>query len=372
METIIVFIILSIFFTSILMYIILYSIFKNNPKVHTIISNIFITIVVIFMLLFLLFGAIIFPFYILKSILGNDGIFFTLFFVFIVWFIISLLIHFKNRFIIRKHNGKEIYIRDITVDYSPAVTSYLMNNKIEVKKDLPATLLNLCANNILKLEKDENNKINIIDLKNDIEVNKLKEDEKYAYQMFITKITPSKIKTWKRKVTEEFENYKFSKPQKKILPEYFTSLYMLVFFIFFVSALIFTIFDIEITENIGNLFGYILIIVFFAAWESGFIMMIKAFITNSEKSFIDTYTRKGALEYNKWKKFEKFMVDFTLIKEKKYENIVLLGKYLSYSIALNINKKCDKELYKNINKNYSFDFESISNLFEENEKTIDL
>lgn len=98
-------------------------------------------------------------------------------------------------------------------------------------------------------------------------------------------------------------------------------------------------------------------------------MMIKAFITHSEKSFIDTYTKKGALEYNKWKKFEKFMVEFTLIKEKNYQNIVLLGKYLSYSIALGINKKCDKELYNKINKNYSFDYEIISNLFEEEKAT---
>ena len=267
METIIFFVIFLSFFISIAMYIILFSIFKNNQKILKIINNTFLTIVFIFILLILFFGAIIFPFGILKSIIGNDGIFFTIFFVFIVWVLISFLIHFKNRFLIRNHNGKEIYVRDINVEYSPAVTSYLMNNKIEVKKDLTATLLDLCTKNILKIEENENNKINIIDLKNEMEVEKLKEDEIFAYQMFITKITPSKIKTWKRKVIKEFENYKFSKPQKKLITEYFMNIYMLTLLIFFILTIVFNCLDMKFSNNLGIYFVYILIIFFFVVCD---------------------------------------------------------------------------------------------------------
>lgn len=55
---------------------------------------------------------------------------------------------YKKNYMIRKNKINEIYIRDVDAEYSPAVLSYLMNNKIEIKKHLSATLLNLCTKNI--------------------------------------------------------------------------------------------------------------------------------------------------------------------------------------------------------------------------------
>ena len=71
----------------------------------------------------------------------------------------------------------------------------------------------------------------------------------------------------------------------------------------------------------------------------------------------DKYSKKGAAEYMKWKKFKNFMEEYTLVNEKEYTSIVILGKYLSYSIALGINKKCDSELYKRIEKQYKFNID---------------
>ena len=72
-------------------------------------------------------------------------------------------------------------------------------------------------------------------------------------------------------------------------------------------------------------------ILFFSIWELAIFYPIRALTKSSE--FIDTYTKKGAIEYNRWKKFEKFMTDYTMIEEKEYENIVILGEYLAYSTA---------------------------------------
>ena len=63
---------------------------------------------------------------------------------------IKLINKFQEKYV--KNEG--IYVRDIEVDYSPAVLSYLQNHKIEDKKDLVATILNLCSKKMLKINKN--------------------------------------------------------------------------------------------------------------------------------------------------------------------------------------------------------------------------
>ena len=48
-----------------------------------------------------------------------------------------------NKIRVRLSKDEGIYIRDIEVEYSPAVLSYLQNQKIEKKKDLVSCILNL-------------------------------------------------------------------------------------------------------------------------------------------------------------------------------------------------------------------------------------
>ena len=43
-------------------------------------------------------------------------------------------------------------------------------------------------------------------------------------------------------------------------------------------------------------------------------------------------------EIKKWTKFKRFIVKYTLINKTKFESVEVLEKYISYSMALNINK----------------------------------
>lgn len=317
---------------------------------------------------FVLMGVAV-PYTFLSGMFDDSrGIILMLAIAFTVWMIVSLGIKVKNQLLVIKNNDKDIYVRDIEVKYSPAVVSYLMDNKIETKKDLPATLLNLCAKNILKIQKDENGKINIIDLKNEKEVINLQEDEKYAYEMLVSGVTSSKIVSWKNKVEEEYAKYQFSKEHKKSLVHYIMGIYIAIFVFVFIYCAITG--EYEITGNVARIISVAIVATFMGAWEmaifSGAKGMINAFINRNEKGdFKDTYTDKGAREYARWKKFEKFIEDFSLINEKEHESVVLWGKYLSYSIALGINKKCDSELFKEIDKKYSFDYNILTELFDE-------
>lgn len=333
------------------------SITKGNKK------SITFTFIALGVMTYVLLGIIV-PFTMVTSVVGNlSGFLQVALVILIAWGIISLCITFKNKLTILKHREKEIYIRDIDVPYSPAVLSYLMNSKIETKKDLSATLLNLCAKDVLKIENDRDKELKFIDLKNQKEIEKLSADEYYAYEMFTQGITNSKIRTWKTKVKEEYEKYKFSKEHKIDLSRYL----LLSYFAFIIIvAIISTVFNIN---NFGNIIANLMIIIFFAAWEMAIFSGIKAFIkgkTDKKSEFIDTYTKKGAIEFDRWKKFEAFIEDYTLIKDKEATSVVVLGKYLSYSIALGINKKCDKELQDLIDAKYSFNDMMIFNILEEN------
>jgi len=349
------------------------SFINKNEKVSQILFSISFTVAFIYT--FTLMGVV-GPLFFLSAMFQNvTGIVMMLLLILAVWSVISFIIYAGNKYTIKKNDIKEIYIRDVDVEYSPAVLSYLMNNKIEAKKDLPATLLNLCAKNILKIEKVDNKIINIIDLKNDSAVEELMPDEKYAYKMLIEGVTSSKINFWKNKVEDEYKNYKFSKENKKTLVSYLFGLYIFVFVGFMLYFIVTG--ETQVSGDLAEIFGKTMFLSFIGAWEMSLFKGIKAAFRalvnrNDKNSFKESYTVKGAKEYNRWKKFEKFIEDFSIMSERKYESIIIWGKYLSYSIALGINKKCDSELYNQIEKEYSFNYEVISEMYDDKEEDIEI
>ena len=342
---------------------ILSTVLIKNAKIKK--KLIVITAIIMFMLVYAFMGIIV-PVSFLSSIFeGVEGILYLIAFGIIIYVLISIFIQLRNSIILKKNDTKDIYVRDVEVEYSPAVLSYLINQKIEKEKDLSATLLNLCAKNILKIDKNEDKSIKIIDMKNTEEVDKLTADEHYAYNMFVDGVTTNKINIWRKKVEEEYKKFEFSKEHKNMFTNYIMCLYAAIFIGEFIYMIISgnTVITGKLAENIIK----IIPIVFFTAWESAMVYSVRqvlSAILNKEtpKEFKDKYSKKGAIEYMKWKKFEKFIEDFTLVEEKEYESVEVLGKYLSYSIALGINKKCDKEIYEKIKKKYTFELGLFENM----------
>ncbi len=270
------------------------------------------------------------------------------------WILVTLFIRYRNKWILSRNNEKEIYVRDMNVEYSPAVLSYLVNNNIETKKDLPATILNLSVKNVIKLQEDDKGNINIVDLKNTDLVDKLSVDEKYAYEMVTSTIDTKKIVEWKEKVREEYDKYKFSRKHKQSFASYLFGAYAITFVVLFIMQFVFS-YSGDL-EKQGDMFVSMIFVIFFTVW---FLPIVLCMTSKKRADFKDTYTIKGAIELNRWKKFAKFIKDFTLINQKDYESVVILGKYLSYSVALGLNNKCDKELLKKVGAEYSFDLERM-------------
>ena len=99
------------------------------------------------------------------------------------------------------------------------------------------------------------------------------------------------------------------------------------------------------------------------------------FMKNDDRNSI--YTKKGANEIARWEKFKKYMNDFSLIKNAKIESIIILERYLAYSMVLGINKNYDELKFDDLDKFIKLDLiKSIDNyvdtvIFESNAEITD-
>ena len=70
------------------------------------------------------------------------------------------------------------------------------------------------------------------------------------------------------------------------------------------------------------------------------------------KQLLNKLNENGKSELVKWIKFKKFIKDYTLLKDREIEEIVIYEKYIPYAMALNINKEYNDEKIRDFVKLY--------------------
>lgn len=237
----------------------------------------------------------------------------------------------------QKESNEEVNFlnREISTEYPPSIVGYLINNKIRYK-DLIADIMELYAEKIINISnsnKQDEKKIEFY-LQDKEYRNKIN-SKSYIY-IINTLINDTKnakfdFGTWKQLVLEEYELRKFANPKnnntyKKII--FITILLMAIVggsigFIAGIKAgtIIFpTFLGLMLGSMIGVLVGYQLI----------------NFVKSSENTnvFLSKY---GKNELKKWMKFKKFIKEYTLLKDRKMEEIAIYESYIPYAIALDVN-----------------------------------
>jgi len=324
------------------------------------------SIVVIYFVLIIMYIVVLLT----DNIAGYNGIIMTIGTIIVVALIIKICISIKNSLLIKKNDTNEIYIRDIPSKYTPAIVSYLYNQKIEKKKDIIATILNLCSKNVISFKKDENNNIMFVDLNNSA-VN-LSSDEIYIYN-WITKKSQQNFSfiDWNKIVKEEYNKYNFSKKSNRIFEKTLAYAFIFAFTLIFTTLVISAVLEFDIFKQL-NIQQYIMpfMIIAFALTICGVLFdgIKSIFMKNMDGNNI--YTAKGANEIAKWEKFKKYMNDFSLIKDAKIDSVVILERYLAYSMVLNINKNYDEANFYEINELLKLDFKKsiddyVDNVFSE-------
>ena len=316
------------------------------------------TLITIMIMFPLYLPFIVGPIWVLNSTYHNNSGMLVLILAFLAGYIVIRLgMNIYNKIKVKISKEEGIYIRDMEVEYSPAVLSYLQNQKIEEKKDLVACILNLCARGFLQIEKKGENQYELIPLK-DKNSKELKKDESYLYETICNK-EKIDINKWITLVKEEFESYDFIKESGVNL----TVIFLFSYFAIMIGIAIYQ----SITGNNldGELFMNFIMTIFFTAFELAVLEpIIRVTIEYLRKGeYLDgTYSVKGAREMKRWDKYKKFLQDYTLLKDKPLESVTILENHIAYATVLNVNKSYTESFIEQLEVTHKINLEYIENI----------
>ena len=264
-----------------------------------------------------------------------------------------------NKLKSRISKDKGIYIRDMEVEYSPAILSYLQNQKIEKEKDIMACILDLCAKRYLNIIKEKED-VYSIEIGTNTDINNLPLDEKYLYDKIVKK-KKINFSKWKNIILEEFNKYKFLKSTK-------INLYVVFLMLYFIIMIVLAIIS-NLNSNLNLDSGVnFMMLIFFTAMELAFLEPIIRIISKALRKGEYTsgiYTNAGSKEMKRWDKYKKFLQDYTLIKERKIDSVIVLEKHIAYATVLNVNKDYTNAMINDFNVNYNLNLDYIKSIFKD-------
>ena len=277
---------------------------------------------------------------------------------------INKLKNMENKF---KPTTEYEYYRELPYeDATPAealfIKSYCSPYFTGFANSFPANILDLCLEKYITLEVIEKKsafsegviKITLLDkdeanLKEDekITLDFLKEvakDNKELTTKDITKYLkrkPSSINKLDKSLKEVIENFaekteKYNKENAKIKNK--LSVKQVLNFVVLFIIFWFAMFLFSLISSIGFGIGIIVICLDFILQIANMIVIAKI------SGKLNILTQTGVDEKNKWDAFQKYMEDFSLLKEKEIPALVLWEKYLVFATAFGISEKVLKQL----------------------------
>lgn len=226
------------------------------------------------------------------------------------------------------------YFRDINDLNSPAIVSFLYDNKIEIYRDYTATILELYIKKYIKIN-DWKKEVKIYKGENN-DLKKLKLHEIYVYECLINDVKFDEEKFEKTILTDAENEGVIEKQKYNII-----GIIKLIFLLLIYGAIL----VLSIIKNEPEIMAVMLLIL---------IPIISSGKKILEK-FISKYklTPKGKQELKKIKALKNFIKDYTLIEEKDIEHIQILEEYIPYSLSLGTSLQVEEyikqnEIYRNL------------------------
>lgn len=305
------------------------------------------------------------------------------------------------------------YYRELPGNYSPAIVSVLCDFEQELYKDLPAIILNLCANGYIDII-EKNGEYVYID-KNK-ELSSLMENERYVLDYILHKTDkPFDNEEWsdiiindtkKLELIEEIDIKKRQRRDDLIVIKKILKPFAIMFaFIMIIT----TIGIIEIKnlnyiadkldkynlatqeeileleesyQKIGNInirevyltaveiFLFISFIfgipIFVIEGIVDIMPKIRQLNTNKYKYI---RTKKGEENYKNWIAFKNFLEDYSYIEQRNMQDVYLWQYYLAYATALGIADKVLSTSNKKILQNEAFNITNYSSFIESIDKS---
>ena len=281
--------------------------------------------------------------------------------VFIYSIIEGIYFYIKNK----SYKSNIDYLRELPRDYSPSMVSFLMNMKIEYKKDLLADLIYLEQLGIIKILDDET--INIMSDKNwnayESHLKYLVEEMKKINNLNINAIIDNK------NIYSSYRYYIINDLKScNLLDNYSVNvLNIIIIFVIFIALRIFVMYGFgSLFTSINSLFNKAEVsneevlnaFVNFSNAAANFqkmysffpVIIVIMFALVKVIPFVKRITgtdymrsKQGKKDVSLWLSYYKFIKDFSIMNERNLEEKNLWGYYFAYGLALGINTKVIKK-----------------------------
>lgn len=281
-----------------------------------------------------------FPILALENMNPIQGLVYSFFYAILLNWITTLMYigvrtaikgHYKKKLNIDDLKKNSKYYRDLIKKYSPAVLSYIDNFDINYST-VVATIMSL------ELKGAVDNNLNI----KDKDVSKLDENEKYIF-LNISNLKNIEINEFKKLIIEDGKKYKLIQDKKITKDEFEKGIKKLI-----IPVVIVVLgFILSILTNNDMIFP-----IAFLGGIIGYIITFFGKVTSKAMSEVDPYVRtKKAENLNgKLEGLKKYLQDYSSLKEKTADELVIWEDYLIYSVIFNQNEKIIKEYQEKIDR----------------------
>ena len=260
------------------------------------------------------------------------------FYIILIFIVIKIMRkrEYKNQLSKIDYKNEGEYYRDILKGYSPFLLSYIDNFIFEGKRDIIATILNLQLKQVIKIENNT-----IIKLKED---NNLEESEQYILDNVSNgKIKIADTRELEQKIVKDAQNKELIEIKEsakgkndKPLKNKLIIAFIISIFIFMILSAIATSINSDLLTTIVLIFGLI-----FCNPICYIILFIIKYYLNKAKI---KRTNKGEEINTKLEGLKNYIQEYSNLKEKNANDILLWEEYLIYSVIFNINDNVIKEM----------------------------
>ena len=236
----------------------------------------------------------------------------------------------RNKIYLKEtYNDSDFLNREISTQIPPSIVGYLFCQKVKYKH-LIADIMDLYAIKAINIKKQEDNTLKIESIKNENAKKITSESQQYILNTLVDKEDDLLFNytEWKKLVIKEYKNNNWTKKIE-------TANAIIVTIIVLAYSIIGGIvgWNSEGGENkglasIGVLAGFV-ISIFVICFYIAFMELQK-----ENGIFIN---KEGKKELKKWIKLKNFMENYTLLKNRNVEEIVIYERYIPYAIALGVN-----------------------------------
>lgn len=265
----------------------------------------------------------------------------------------------NKKYLKETYNDNDFLSREISTQIPPSIVGYLFYQKVKYKH-LIADIMDLYAIKAIDIKKQEDNTFKIEPIENENAKKITSESQRYILNTLVDKNDDKLFNytEWKKLVIKEYKNNNWTKKIE-------TANAIIITIIVVIFSIIGGIKGWNIDGGgdkglacAGVLAGFVIsifVICFYIAFME---------IQKENGIFLN---KKGKEELKKWIKLKNFMENYTLLKDRNIEEIVIYERYIPYAIALGVNVTYkntvfdifEEEEFKSIIKD-----KSIDNLFE--------